>query len=593
MKKVLLSIRLRLSYLKLKHKLLMVCLLSALVPFAIFIVILHTLFADFNVSNNLNALQSSFEITLTTISNQTEMVKRSMSLLLANSSVRELLQNRPYNYDRTAQYAYKADADSLISYIEKENYVESLHIYIPDDFTFIMDERNYFPSSLIQDTGWYETLSEFSGKSIWIYDKPQEDADAAMLSYATKAIDLNDYRKSSCTVRINMDIEKLSALLRQAITVEGSGFYILSEDGTVLLSSAEDTPCLYRDFDPSAAGGWVRHEDGSAYYTYQAQIPDCGWYLVSVIGQADLRNLPLTESYVIYLCILLISSILIFMLCYIFTASITTRISYLAGIMRRVQDKKDLIPAQTTRTHDEIGDLMVSYNYLVDEMNAMIKREYISGVSQKNAEFRALRAQINPHFLYNTLEIIGYYAEEQDPERVNQLITNLAAFYKISLSSGQDFYQISQELSLLDAYISIINIRYQDIVTLRCEIPTEFYEYEIPKITLQPLVENAVVHGILESERRKGTIVLRAEEMGRNIVLSVEDDGVGIEAETLRKLNEGIAVARDHASQNHYGISNINERLKSVYGDNCQLRFVSTPGRGTTVFFILPRYHHP
>lgn len=591
MKRIRSFIQLRLSYLKLKPKFLIICLLSAFVPFTIFILMLNILFSDFNVSNNLNALKSSFEITLTTISNQTEMVKRSMSLLLADSNIRELLQNHPYNYDHDQQYAYKLDADSLLSYVEKENYVESLAIYIPDDYSYIMDERNYFPSSRINHTVWYQTLSESNGKSIWIHDKDENSSAATMLSYATKAINLTDYRQSACTVKINMSIPKLSVLLRTAITVSGSNFYILDEKGEVLISGISDVNRKYEDFQTNSLNKWVRHTNNEkTYYTYQAAISNCDWYLAAIVAEEDLNNPPLKQSYKIYLGILLVSAILIFLICYLFTTSITKRISSLASTMRRVQDKKDLIQSNPPSTYDEIYDLTISYNYMVAEMNAMIEREYLSGVSQRNAEFRALRAQINPHFLYNTLEIINYYAEEQNSETVNELITNLAVFYKISLSSGQDFYQIAQELSLLDAYITIINIRYQNIVTLKCEIPTEFYEYEIPKITLQPLVENAVIHGILEKESKKGSIILKAEEIGRNIVVSIQDDGVGMDAELLRKLNCNIPILHKENSQNHYGISNINDRLTSVYGEQFKLNYTSIKGVGTTVFFTIPRY---
>ncbi len=591
MKHLIRSIRLRLSYLKLKPKFALICILSAFVPFIVFVFMLNILFRNFNITNNLHTLQSSFTLAETTISNQTEMVKRSMSLLLGDPNLRELVQEHPYNYDYDVQHDYKLNADSVLEYVEKEDYVDSLRIYIPNSYSYLLDYRNYFPVYLIDQKNWYNSLANTNGKSLWLYERSEDGTSTEFISYVTKALDPNNYHRYTSTIKIDLDLTKLAALLDSAITVSGSNFYILDENGNCILSDSSGTPCLYQDFSPYTSNQWEIHSvDRSTYYTYQAPLYGCDWYLVCVIPKEALCNLPILQSYGIYLGILMLSSILIFILSFRFTSSFTRRITNLAEIMGQVQDKKDLVEASPSHIHDEIDTLTTSYNYMVKVMNTMMEREYLSGVSQRNAEFRALRAQINPHFLYNTLEIINYYAEEQNAETVDDLIANLATFYKISLSSGQDFYQISQELALLDAYISIINIRYQNIIRLVCDIPSEFYECEIPKITLQPLVENAVVHGILEKEERRGTITLHAEQVGRNVVISVEDDGKGMDAETVRKLNSNLLVSHNQNAQNHYGISNINDRLHQVYGDQFQLTFSSTPGKGTTVFFIIPRH---
>ncbi len=585
--KFLSSLRLRLSYLKLSHKFLLICLMSALIPFVIFLIILNTIFQSNAQNDNLNSLESSFTMTYTTISNQMEMVQRSASLLLSNPHIRELLQNRPYNYNFDEQYAEKVDVDNLLRYIEQEDYVSSLQIYIPDTFTYLIDGRNYIGSSLIQPTRWYQYLQENNSKSLWI----SSPNDGGVLFYAVKAVSMENYKVSYSTIKIDLSADKLLGLLSKAATVQDSTFLIMDTNKNVILSSSDFQAAeLLSNYSVSNAGKWdTQSTSNDTYYIYSDHFTDSNLYLVTLVSQKSLSAFLFSETSSSYLSILIVSSIIIFLVSFWFSSTITRRITAVATAMSRIQDKQNLTTVPTTNVHDEIFDLTVSYNMMVHEMKGMIEREYLSGVSQRNAEFRALRAQINPHFLYNTLEIINYYAEEQNPDIVNELITNLAVFYKISLSSGQDCYPFSQELALLEAYIAIINIRYQNAITLVTDISTEFYDCEIPKITLQPIVENAIVHGILEKPDKKGTIKLSAEYVGRNMIISVTDDGIGMSPEMVYNLNHTQDIPYKELSKNHYGISNINQRLKSVYGNSSGLTYSSELGKGTIAYFTIPR----
>ena len=197
----------------------------------------------------------------------------------------------------------------------------------------------------------------------------------------------------------------------------------------------------------------------------------------------------------------------------------------------------------------------------------------------------ALQSQINPHFLYNTLECIHWQALLEGNVEVSRIVMALSKYYRLCLSKGQDLVPLSQELEHTDSYVTIQNMRFDNIVQMEIRIDDGLLDRMLPKITLQPLVENAIYHGIKTEEDRKGHILITGQKVGEEVLLTVEDDGVGMTEEEIDRLNQTIDVLINDGS---YGVKNVHQRLAIRYGKEYGLYYRKNPHGGITVEIRLP-----
>jgi len=234
-----------------------------------------------------------------------------------------------------------------------------------------------------------------------------------------------------------------------------------------------------------------------------------------------------------------------------------------------------------TEGKDEIGQLSSNFRSLIEKISAMIDEKYELGQAVKTAEFNALQHQINPHFLYNSLDLINCLAIQDGAQDIVQIVNALVSYYRLSLSHGDDIVPIAQELRHAATYIKIQNMRFDKKTELIYEDKLWYNEYLIPKITFQPLVENAVLHGILESDAPEGSIYIDSVLTDSVISISIRDNGCGMDESVVNKLN-------NHQERNGFGVGNINERLKLYFGNEYGLIYTSEKGYGTTVTITIP-----
>ena len=258
---------------------------------------------------------------------------------------------------------------------------------------------------------------------------------------------------------------------------------------------------------------------------------------------------------------------------------------------------------------DEIGILSDTYNYMALELDRLMEQEKKSSEELRKAEFLALQAQINPHFLYNTLDMINWLSKTGRTQDVTSAIQALSRFYKLTLSKGSLVNTIRAELEHISLYVQLQNMRYDNCAHLAIDVPEELYSYTIPKLTFQPIVENALLHGIRMKEEKQGTILIIGWLEKEDMVFIISDDGAGMEADQLKALQnelkaepsvspddskrrscpqESPARNSDAVSASHIGVYNTNLRLKSLYGPQYGLSYESSPGRGTEVTIRLP-----
>ena len=240
---------------------------------------------------------------------------------------------------------------------------------------------------------------------------------------------------------------------------------------------------------------------------------------------------------------------------------------------------------------DEIAVLNVSFNQMMEEIGNLVEDIRVEELNLRAAELRVLQEQINPHFLYNTLDNIIWLAESKDTEQVVKMVSALSSFFRTTLSKGREFISVREEGEHIRSYLEIQQFRYRDILEYDVSIPEELWEYQVIKLTLQPLVENALYHGI-KKKRGKGHISVSAERYKDVLIFKVKDDGMGMDEarlEQVRGILDGSVVEEQQSGG--FGLFNVNQRIQLHYGSEYGLKVQSTYGEGTEVWVRIPAEH--
>lgn len=262
---------------------------------------------------------------------------------------------------------------------------------------------------------------------------------------------------------------------------------------------------------------------------------------------------------------------------------ITDPISALTRKTGRFGAKELSKPEPIETDIEELQILDATFNEMTEHITTLMDKQISNERSLHHAELELLQAQINPHFLYNTLDSIVILAESDREEDVVNMITSLSTFFRNSLSQGEDIHSLHDELAQAESYLEIQRIRYSDILSYSISVAEDIQDCLVPKLILQPLIENALYHGI-KNRRGRGLITVTGKKDGEDILLEVSDNGAGMTAEQLELFRSG------NYQDNRYGfgIKNVNQRIRLYCGESYGLSFESAPGEGTTVTVRLP-----
>jgi len=269
--------------------------------------------------------------------------------------------------------------------------------------------------------------------------------------------------------------------------------------------------------------------------------------------------------------------------------SIYTPIKKLHNVTTTIT-QNDLQALMTSDNVDEITELGLSFNIMIGRIRELLDAKVKEQENLKKAELKTLQAQINPHFLYNTLDTIIWMAESRKTEEVVEIVSALSSFFRTSLSKGKDWITLCEEIQHIQSYLTIQRIRYRDILDYSIEVEPEIMDCTVLKLTLQPLVENALYHGI-KNRRQGGTITVRGKRLNeKQIFLEVEDDGAGFSHYKLARIREEINDDEDEIKvrEGGFGLDNVNKRVKLYYGQQYGLSIDSEYGVGTRVSVIIP-----
>ncbi len=277
--------------------------------------------------------------------------------------------------------------------------------------------------------------------------------------------------------------------------------------------------------------------------------------------------------------------IIVVVLTVVIVRGIIKPIQELSQVAKRVSEG-DFSARADVDTHDEVAVLADSVNIMTENIEGFVQKIKEDERKMRQVDLRLLQEQINPHFLYNTLDTIVWLIEGNDPDKAVNMVMSLSEFFRLVLSKGREYITIQEEEMHIRSYLEIQQVRYRDILEYEIRIDPELYRYQVLKLTLQPLVENSLYHGI-KYKRSRGRIIVTGTMEENRIHLKVEDNGVGMVPEELQKL-QGEIVKPCKDTDKGFGLANVNERIRMNYGAEYGMTIDSVSGQGTCVEIVIP-----
>jgi two-component system sensor histidine kinase YesM len=315
-------------------------------------------------------------------------------------------------------------------------------------------------------------------------------------------------------------------------------------------------------------------------------------YVLTEVNQADRQYRVMSQGFtqweVFYLVLLIAAIGFSVIAAWAISRSIYIPIKRLHDVTTTLT-KNDLQALVTRDNVDEITELGLSFNIMIGKIRELLDAKIKEQENLQKAELRALQAQINPHFLYNTLDTIIWMAEAQKTDQVIEIVSALSSFFRISLSKGRDWITIGEEIERIKSYLTIQRMRYRDILDFKIEADEEVLNNTILKLILQPLVENALYHGI-KNKRCGGIIVVRAKQKNEDeVLLEVEDNGIGFTTEKLIQLQAELGDDSGEIKlESGFAIGNVNKRIRLYYGRQYGLSVRSEYNTGTCATLVIP-----
>lgn len=371
------------------------------------------------------------------------------------------------------------------------------------------------------------------------------------------------------------------------ITSEGL-VYLMSENGRMITSS--NSSILQKMQKKGILLNYgaelfmeKRKEGQKEYYITRQNVDGASWQMILIIPENEYED---QYRFLWLSAALMLGSMIavIVLMSYLLSGYYVGRLKKLNVEMTGLESGNLNANLPITTEEDEIEEIYHNFNGMVQEVQRLMQEHYQLGKEVKMAEVRALQAQINPHFLYNTLDLINWISMDYGAEEIGTLTWNLARFYRLSLNHGKSLISIGEEVEHVEVYVNIENYHFDNAISLEVDVPEELKSYACLNIILQPFVENAIVHGIAEKpdiESCEIRICARREE--QDIVFSVQDDGPGVDVKEMQKETQQDIRTAQHG----YGVRNINFRLKLCFGEKYGVTYLESE-KGTHVEIKIP-----
>lgn len=467
-------------------------------------------------------------------------------------------------------------------------YIDSIYIYSEPTDTVIMD-NNSIPLSDLSDTDWINAYHAVTSPKGTIIPRSKNNVYPQLITIV-KPIYVADEKKGAIIMNINAQSIYNSMLYHQY--KDGRLFFLVNADNKIIISSELSYFNTYPD-DIGLNTLTIESNPKNSIY----EINDKNYIVLS--GDSTISGYKYISAYPLELYehklstmklqiigILLLLMIIIFILAYVASVRSYSPLNEIISFLDNSQPPTDNIE------EEDKNELMYIINSIQTHINDKTKMAEILEERMKllrKSQYDMLQTQINPHFLYNTLETINWmaYNMSNSENPVSKSLINLASFFRNTLTSGY-FVSIENEIKYTKEYVNILALRYGDLFDIEWDIDESILSYTIIKICLQPIIENAVYHGI-KQKNDKGLIKIKGLCDDNNIILIVSDDGVGIEKDALDELNKTLSETSFTNEKSHIGLSNVNQRIKIIFGDSYGIHVESTVGVGTDVYVTIPK----
>ncbi|MBW5444447.1 HAMP domain-containing protein [Cohnella sp. CFH 77786] len=482
--------------------------------------------------------------------------------------------------------------------ISSKNYISNITIY-PRRFNPVLSTTNIYESTL----GEQVDIAQVKEKR-WtgLYDITNYAGKHRVISLIRPMRSIYTFEDIGWLV-ISLEESAIAEFWKEPRFGEGKGQVLLFDEGGSILSSTERSwlsrnvhevfPGLTR---PAITGKYAlfhygqnaERKDGILY-----PEPTTGWTLAG-LAPDDLKRtqntyiLQLTAAAVV-ISILMNTGLILFVI-----QRVTNPLKVLSRLLSKINPDEPM-PLYHPSSHDEIGQLSESYNKLGRHIKQLKEQLIRNETRKKEADIRALQAQINPHFLYNTLSSVHWMALMSDEKRIAEMVGALSDFLQFSLNKGRDYCPVRQELAHIHNYTQIQALRFPDQFEVEYIIDPELSDKYMLKLLLQPLLENAMIHGI-QKKTGKGTIAIYLERRGNDMQFLILDDGAGMSDERLEQIRDSLRSpdpAGIDGGASGYGLRNVNERLRLHYGPQSCLQIDSRPNAGTRISFSIPILEGP
>lgn len=457
---------------------------------------------------------------------------------------------------------------------------------------YISNEMQRIARDSLSAEAWYRQAIEFPrqtklfsnpiGRNITTIDDNSTDQVISVV----KAVSHPITGKLLGVILIDVKLDIIKKVIESTKLGKTGFVYVMDAAGDIVYAPVN--PIVYRlkqewFLDPENT--IMKTVQGSSFQIIYKKSNYTGWKTIGVFSLNEtLSEIETLRHYSIFIAI--VTLILAAFCAFYFAASIAKPLSKLSSLMKTAE-KGDLSVRFLNKTDDEIGQLGQSFNHMIQKISSLIELVYNEQKLKREAEFKALQAQIKPHFLYNTLDTIHWMAEAHGAKDIVRVVAALANLFRVGLSKGKEMISVGEELEHIENYLIIQKTRYEDKLNYEINFDENALSYHVPKLIIQPLVENAIYHGI-HAKRGGGKVTITTKVENSKLYFCIIDNGIGMTAEKVQQIRGMLENPNNESTAGGYGTFSVNERIKLTFGSEYGLSYNSIYGEGTTVEFWLP-----
>ncbi|WP_105613986.1 sensor histidine kinase [Vallitalea okinawensis] len=506
--------------------------------------------------------------------------------IIYNEAVRQLLMMPSDTSHKDISQLNNEIYEQLLFHISSTEYIDSMYIEGDNGLSFTINGTGLVISI---NEELQKRAIEKNGGSIWVYEELETvNVQRKNVPVYSQVRLINDYLNIEPLgiLRVNVKEENIAKIYEKDINGKKGSYYIIDSNQNIISSS--DKKMLNSKINKSLLQG-INQEEQFWYYetvmenkqflvTYY-YMQDLDWYLINLIPIEDiLSEMNIIRN--ITVMILVISIIICIILSRLISYKFLHPLKELKNVMEDVE-QEDFSARLTLKRNDEIGILAATFNKMSKRLEELLTQVYYAKIMQKEAELKALEAQINPHFLYNTLDVIYWKCRMEKAHESERLIIALSKLFRLTLNKGNEFTTLGKELDHLKSYMTIQQVKYEDDVTFSINVDDDILDCKVIKLVLQPIVENALIHGV-GKRVEEGNIWVKIIKQQEDLVYIIKDDGIGIDQHIIDEI-----LYKKENSQG-YGMKNVNERIRLHFGEGYGIDFFSEEGKGVTVLVKQP-----